>query len=284
MVELKNDILNVKIKERGAELSSVMRGGREYIWQGLEAFWKKQCPIMFPVCGRLNDKKYVYDGKTYFMENHGFAQTKEFSAEKISDTEAVFTLKEDEETLAQYPFPFVFRVRFSLEADTLTIRNEVFNPAKTPMYFNFGSHEAYSVDGKFTDWSVVFEKKEDLFLKEQPILGYLGKGSVPFRKDVMELALSHKLFENDALVFDKISSRSVTLCKKGDPVVQVSFPGFENLLLWTKVGAPYLCIEPWNGLPDYVDASGNLEEKRGIIKLDGGENFAMTHSVKFFEL
>lgn len=70
--------------------------------------------------------------------------------------------------------------------------------------------------------------------------------------------------------------------KEGEPVVKVEFADFRELLLWTKVGAPYLCIEPWNGLPDYVGNSGELSEKKGIIELGGGKSFSSVHKITFF--
>lgn len=113
---IENDFLRVGVKEHGAELTSVKnRRGYEYIWQGDEKFWAKQCPVLFPICGRLHKKTYRYNGKVYKMESHGFASRSDFKAEKISDTEMAFTLKENEETLEQYPFRFVFSVRYRLE-------------------------------------------------------------------------------------------------------------------------------------------------------------------------
>ena len=34
-----------------------------------------------------------------------------------------------------------------------------------------------------------------------------------------------------------------------------------------------VCIEPWYGVGDFVDASGNIEEKAGIIRLPARQEF-----------
>lgn len=283
MIELKNEKLTVLINETGAELTSVKnRDGREYIWCGDPAIWSGHCPVLFPVCGRLRNGQYTYEGRTYSMKNHGFARRKTFEAKKLSDTEAIFSLREDEETLAEYPFRFVFVVRFLLKDDALAITYSVHNTDDKPLLFNFGSHEGFATDGNFEDWSVEFEQTENLALRVTPILGFLNGETVPFRDGVKELPLCYALFENDAMIFDRLRSRRVTLKQKGKPVVEVGFAGFDPLLLWTKLGAPYLCIEPWNGIPDYVDASGVLSEKNGIRRLATGETFAMTHTLRFF--
>lgn len=279
---LQNEFLRVEISSRGAELTSVKnKEGYEYIWQADEKIWAKHCPVLFPICGRLIDKKYRYDGKTYEMNSHGFASVSIFREERVSDTEAKFILRESEETLKQYPFRFVFTVRYKLENNALTVEYRVDNPANENLYFSFGAHEAYNTED-FEKWSVEFEKRDDLYLKKQPVLGYLEEGRTPFEKGVKELPLSYALFEKDALIFDDIKSRAAVLKKEGEPVVKVEFADFGELLLWTKVGAPYLCIEPWNGLPDYVGNSGELSEKKGIIELGGGKSFSSVHKITFF--
>ena len=103
-VTIKSNGTEMVISTLGAEPQSLKRDGIEYIWQGDEKFWAKQCPVLFPICGRLHKKTYRYNGKVYKMEPHGFASRSDFKAEKISDTEMAFTLKENEETLAQYTF------------------------------------------------------------------------------------------------------------------------------------------------------------------------------------
>ena len=173
MIELKNEKLTVQIKEYGAEIASVKNAaGREYFWRGDAKIWSGQAPILFPICGRLLNRAYRLGDKTYTMNSHGFARRKTFSCTKISDMCAVFTLCDDEETRAQYPFAFRFSVRYELCGDTLQITNEVENTGDKTMYFNFGSHEAYAADGNFEDWSVEFAKTENLRVMEQPILGY----------------------------------------------------------------------------------------------------------------
>ena len=283
MIQIQNEKLTAQINEFGAELTSVKSAdGREYIWNGDPKYWEGHSPILFPICGRLVNKQYTYGSKVYKMGTHGFARDKMFSAEKVSDSEAVFTLCDDEETLAQYPFRFVFRARFKLDGDSLFVTYETENKDEKEMYFNVGAHEAFAAGGNFEDWSVEFEKTEDLKLKDQPVLGYLNGKVIPFRANTKELPLKHSLFEADALIFDSLKSRSVTLKHCGKPVAKMNFEGFDYFLLWTKVGAPYICLEPWNGLPDDVACDGELTHRPGMVVLKSGKSFSLTHSIRFF--
>ena len=284
MIELKNEKLTVLIKEFGAEIASVKNAaGREYFWCGDKKFWGGQAPVLFPVCGKLLNLAFRHKGKTYTMKGHGFARNKTFRAEKIGDTCAVFTLCDDEETRAQYPFAFRLSVRYELNGESIVITNSVENTGDETMYFNFGSHEAYAADGNFEDWSVELEKTENLRILEQIGPAYLTGRVLPFRDGVKELKLSYAMFEEASLAFDKIQSRAATLKCCGKPVVHVDFAGFDQLLLWTKPNAPFICIEPWNGVPDYVDADGELSHKRGILALEAGKTYSMPHILRFFD-
>ena len=56
IVAIKNEFLEVSISSVGAEIQSVIsKDGKEYIWQGDPAYWNKHAPVLFPICGGLND-------------------------------------------------------------------------------------------------------------------------------------------------------------------------------------------------------------------------------------
>lgn len=45
-------------------------------------------------------------------------------------------------------------------------------------------------------------------------------------------------------------------------------------------GAPFLCIEPWHGIPDMSDTSGNLVDKEGILSLEPRAAFSTGYRVQ----
>ena len=78
------------------------------MWQSTnEEFWSKHSPLLFPVCGRLKDKKYTYRGIEYNMMPHGFINGVEFSVKELLDKKVTLVARASEETLAQYPFAFI---------------------------------------------------------------------------------------------------------------------------------------------------------------------------------
>ena len=51
MEHISNHHFQVSIDELGAELSSIIKDGRERLWQGENGLWNKHAPILFPFAG-----------------------------------------------------------------------------------------------------------------------------------------------------------------------------------------------------------------------------------------
>ena len=51
-----------------------------------------------------------------------------------------------------------------------------------------------------------------------------------------------------------------------------SYPGFPYLGFWhkPKTEAPYLCIEPWHGLPSDEGVVDDLDTKHDMVRLPAG--------------
>lgn len=279
MVHLSNGIIKAEIAELGAELQSLQKGDVEYLWDGRPEYWNGRAPILFPICGGLADDEYEYDGKRYTLAKHGFARGKKFTVESAGRDFAVFVLRDDEKTRESYPFAFEFRARFALVGDTLVTDYIVTNKNDVPMPFSVGAHEAYVCPEGIAAYELVFEQPEQLGAN---VLhgNLLGHETTPIHEgDTLEL--HPKYFEIDALVFTDIKSRAVTLRNKSTGRgVAVRFDGFPYLLIWQKCGAPYICIEPWCGIPDYIDSTGRILEKPGIIVAAPGETVVRTHTVR----
>src|SRR5438552_4733850 len=119
MMQISNNKLSVVIHEKGAELQSIQLNGIEYLWQADAAYWGKHSPVLFPVVGELKDGKYLFNEKEYKLPRHGFARDKAFIAEQVSKTDAVFTLRSDEDTLEIYPFGFILKIEYKLKGAEL---------------------------------------------------------------------------------------------------------------------------------------------------------------------
>ncbi len=279
MVTLRNEKMTVTINELGAELQNITaKDGTEYLWQGDPAFWSGRAPVLFPVCSALKNDEYNYNGKTYTMDKHGYAKFETFEVERQTETEAVFLLRSNEKSLAMYPFEYELRITYTLRGDSIDIAYDVKNPATEPLYMSIGSHEGYACPEGFGEYDVIFAQPETLITTPDPLNSYETK---VITENESVLPMEDRYFSIDALIFKKcVKSTSVQLRhRKTGRGVQVDFEGFPYLLIWTKVGAPFLCIEPWCGITDVPDTDGNLVTKEGINRVEGGETFHRVHTI-----
>jgi galactose mutarotase-like enzyme len=77
------------------------------------------------------------------------------------------------------------------------------------------------------------------------------------------------LFDNDALIFKNLKSTWVSVVHKGTGKgVKMSIDEFPSLGVWTKTGTKkFVCLEPWQGLADTSNFTGQFAEKEGIVVL-----------------
>lgn len=279
MIKLQNQFITACINEAGAELKSLVYNGTEYIWEGRPEVWNSSCPLLFPICGGLKDDKYLYNGKEYTLQKHGFVRAAEFEVERADDTYAIFCIKSTSETKKCYPFDYELRVIYTLTEKALRIEYEVANKGENTMYFNIGSHEGFYTPEGIEDYDVIFPVKETL--GASVLYGnLLANQTIPIIKDTNVLPLYEKHFVVDALVFREIQSRSATLRnRKTGRALRVDFPDMNYFLIWHKPNSPYICLEPWNGIPDTVGSSYNIEEKVGITALDASKTYRNTHTI-----
>src|SRR3546814_16515284 len=84
------------------------------------------------------------------------------------------------------------------------------------------------------------------------------------------LAPTPATFRGDALIWDRLESRSLFWGVPGGRGLRIDFPDTPWLGLWQKPGAHYLCVEPWAGMADLVGFAGDVWEKQGIMRLAPG--------------
>ena len=280
-ITISNDILKVTINSFGAEIESVLKDGKEKLWDGNPEIWAGHAPVLFPICGGLRDDKFIFEGKEYILGKHGYARRSEFEIEKAEENSAVFKLSSNEETLNKYPFEYDFRITYSLEGSKINVEYAVTNKGEKDMYFSVGAHEAYACPEGIEEYSVIFDEEENLDAAD--LDGSLLKYTVTsWGKGIKELPLKQEHFLPDALVFLNLKSRGVILKnRKTKEEIRVSFEGFDYFLIWTKPGAKYVCLEPWCGIPDFVDSSYDITKKRGIMTVASKETLKKYHSVIF---
>lgn len=280
-ITLTNDTLTATINTKGAELISLKKDSKEFIWEGNPEFWGKYSPILFPIVGTLKNNSYNYNGKQYHLSRHGFARDNEFIVSEVTENKAVFSLSSSKETLENYPFDFELRVIYILDNHSLILQYGVLNKGESKMPFSIGGHPAFALPNNFENYSLRFENDKSIIsysLKED----LLSEETTTFELAENQLPLAYSLFANDALIIKKLASDKIQILENNVPKVEIQLGKFPNLGLWTKDKAPFLCIEPWYGYSDTIANTGDLFKKEGIIILNEKEVFETSFGIKIF--
>lgn len=285
---LSNDTLSVTLSSLGAELRSVRRGDCEYLWQGTPPFWAGRAPNLFPICGRLFEKRYTFAGHEYTMELHGFARFEEYEAQPDADGLGVrFRLAANDRTRAQYPFEFAFEVAYRLDGETVHCAIRVANAGTGPLPFAYGAHPGFNVplggDGAFEDWFLEFAPgaNPDAFEFGNGGLVNGRKHALPLVKG-NRLPLRHELFNGTGLFLDRSGGEVTLRSETSSRSVTVRYPDMPNVGFWHASGeAPFLCIEPWGGLPSTDGVPDDFATRPNMVRLAPGAETTLRYSVEF---
>ncbi len=277
---LKNEKMSVTVNDKGAEVVSVVCEGKERLWQNPTGEWAGHAPLLFPVCGHVG---MTVNGVSYPIKAHGFAKKCTFALTGTGDDFLTFTLAANEETKKVYPFDFFFHVTYRIQNDTLSIVYEVENPAQTPLYFACGGHETFALETDVDGYQIQFEKQETLTHYYHDAEGYLT-GETMNCGDGNPFPLPVDFLQNgETLIFKNVRSRAVKLVRiGGSAIAEVTFEGFDNLLLWRAGAAKYICIEPWTNLPDAANTPDiEFSQKEGVMQVDGKSSKKLVRTIRY---
>jgi galactose mutarotase-like enzyme len=289
MIQIENSHISISVNTLGAELQSIYSKDSqlEYLWNGDPSFWGKKSPVLFPIVGGLKNNTYKHKGTSYQLNRHGFAREMEFTLSAKTKDSISFTLNANDQTLEQYPFLFRFVITYSLHKNILSCNYQVTNIDIKPMFFSVGAHPAFKVplaDGiGFEDYYLEFDSTETADQWPLSLDGLIQTAPIPFFNNTDRIDLKKDLFYGDALVFKQLKSKNISLLNsKNKHGFKFEYDRFPYMGIWSAKNADFVCIEPWCGIADSVDASGELNQKEGINILTPGELMSRTWSIELF--
>lgn len=287
MIVLENDHISVGVKTIGAELCSVKGKKRdiEYLWQADPAFWGRHSCILFPIIGKLKNDHYTLGEKNYQISQHGFVRDMPFEI-FLQETDTLsMKMCSDAQTFEKFPFHFEVIISYRLVENCAEIEYSIINNSTGVMPYSLGAHPAFNcpLDKNLErkDYSLRFDATEKAYSRCLDHDGLIDnrRKLILDNEDIIHLA--DDLFDEDALIFQDLNSQNVTLIDyRGDKIWTFNFSGFPYLGIWSQKGcAPFVCIEPWHGIADTSDATGQIFEKEGIRTLGSKNSFSCLHSI-----
>lgn len=247
---LENELLKVTVTSFGAQVKSVVRkdDGVEHMWNADPKVWGYHAPILFPYTGRVKDGVIEVRGRTLEAKNqHGFARNMEHALVYQNRDTLVLEIRENEDTMAVFPYRFRLLSAFTLEGDALRHTLTVENEDTEEFSFGIGYHPAFMLP---------FDERhsaEDYELRfsdmESPLcLGTAPKGLVNGKcyylgANLRSLPLNEALFAEDSHCMVNLRSRTLGLYEKDSGRAVVCDIGdFPYTLIWSKPGLCGSCV------------------------------------------
>ena len=278
---LTNEHIEIEVDAHGAELVSIRdkTSGREYMWSGDAAYWGRVSPVLFPVVGNYRDHKTTYRDKTYESGQHGFARDMDFHLASKMEDELWFVLKDSAATMEHYPFHFSLLIGYRISGRNIRVMWNVMNDDSRNMFFSIGGHPAFAcpVEG----CSIEFDEPGPLIAGVLDENGLLSERTKEFALTGGKLALSHTMFDEDALIIENQVHAATLYGEDGNGILSVSFEA-PLLGIWSPAGknAPFVCIEPWYGRTDRSSFAGDLTEREWSNELKRSEVFNAHYDIR----
>ena len=271
-------MIKIKTCSKGAELISLKFNGEEKLHDGLN-FWNRHSPILFPIVGQIKDNKTIIEGKEYSMTQHGLARDMEFKQVE----ENYYVLEYNEETLKKFPYKFELHVWYESLENSLIVNYKVINKDNKNIMFGLGAHPAFKCDYANGKYSIEFEKKEDNIEILELENGLISNKQIETQNIIKDnkIKLNKDSFINDAIIMKNIKSDKVFLKYEDKEILNFEFEEFPYLAIWSKVGANFVCIEPWFNTADKIDATGEFKDKENIIVLEKDKEFSCKYKINF---
>ena len=239
---------------KGGMVTSLCHRGEEYSWLRKPNFNRAErprcgVPVLFPSVSNPDNGVHIFNGKSYPMETHGFADLLPWEVEQIGGDGVTLSLSPNGLTKFVYPFDFDLAITYKLEGNCLTVTTTVGNKGETEMPFCLGFHPYFAA----TALENISFDIDAATCSESP------KGEQP--KAPEKITLTRKAGSADSIrLMTGVKSPMVLHDKGNGHKVTVAFDAnFTNAVLWQQDAESFVCMEPWNGWANCLNEEGKHE-------------------------
>lgn len=272
LVQIGSDRLSAGVSSLGAEMQRLTASGRPLLWHGDPAFWSGRSPVLFPIVGRAPGDAIWVDGQEFPMAQHGFARRSSFDLTASGPDFCRHRLTDSDATRAAWPFRFALTVEHRIGGATLSVTATVDNRDDRPMPFGLGFHPAFlwplpGAGGQSHSITLANGAEPEMARVRGGLLAP-GRFASPFRDGA--LTLDPALFAEDAAIFPQGAGDALSYSAESGPRLTFRLRNLPNLALWSKPGAPFVCIEPWHGMAAAIGAGPELSARPFTVTLEPG--------------
>lgn len=230
-------------------------------------------PVLFPICGKLQDDIYHVGDVDYSMPQHGIARrypwrvVDAFVGHHGADITLCFS--SDEETKKIYPFDFRIIYRYELTENRLTLYQSYINDSCNRMPFYAGFHPYfYTSDKTAVSFDTGATRCWDSLASEM----------LNFNE-----AIDFDVPEVNMILLDPHAGH-VSMNNRADGwVLSLKYDAaFKYVVIWSLKGRDFVCIEPWMARPNamntgedvyYLEPHDQFNARLSLaVDLTGGDN------------
>jgi len=223
--------------QRGGVITNWISDGKEILYFDEKRFIDKTksirggIPILFPICGNLNNSSSVFGKDFLQLTQHGFARDLEWQYSlNENEKSLILTLNESKKTKKYYPFDFELKIEVFLKINCLDFEITIFNKTENAMPINFGLHPYFNISDfknlEFIDNPLNCQNQEKNIISNT--LDELK--NINLGVDLLMYTPGRSAFR------DKIFKRQVTL--------NHPYP-FDLGVIWSDPPRRMICLEPW---------------------------------------
>lgn len=253
----------IGINEIGGALTSIidLHDNKELIHQLDDGGWPCQDVMIFPIIGQY---EYEIDNNLYNIPTrHGLLRNKKHLFNKLNEDSLLATYESSDEDLKLYPYKFKIIIKYEIIDDKYQVTFNIFNLDDKTIYFSVGNHLGIRTNDKcYID------------LKSNTYLLPLEKGLINLNYQVFEYnkfyLKSETFTKYDTIVFINKTNevKLVTLTHRF--IYKFDSPLFA---IWQNPSSNnFVCIEPWWGIPSYINENKDLKNRYLINKLEPNNN------------
>ncbi|MBA2397783.1 MAG: aldose 1-epimerase family protein, partial [Bradyrhizobium sp.] len=225
---LRSGAIEATIKADGAELCSLTNAkGHEMLWQA-EPAWPRHSPLLFPIVGRLKNDRLRHRGKTYPMTQHGLARDQRFEWVEQGTASCRLVLTDNEATRTRYPFAFRLEVTYTVENADLKVAFDITNTGDENLPASIGAHPAFNwplLPGLAKEaYALNFSDDEPAPIRRLEA-GLMRAKPEPSPVRGKTMPLLERLFDDDAVIFDRLASTSIRYAADRGPSIEMSWEG-----------------------------------------------------------
>jgi galactose mutarotase-like enzyme len=283
MIELKNGGMVAHIALLGAEIRALALNGTNLLWTPDAALWDGICPILFPVISCVNSDTIRVNGTEFPMPMHGFALTSLFSIFEQTGDRCTLELRTSPETCQHYPYDFTLRMTYRLSGSALQITADIRNDGQVMLPASLGLHPGFRwplASGIPKDRHLLtFDEAGPIFYT-RPIDRLIGPDQFELSLEGNSLRLNEALFECGGLALLSLESRSLRFhTEDGMATIRLDFSDMNGLIIWSRLGGDFLCIEPLLGHADPIGFTGDIMEKPGMAHIVPGSTLTLSVTI-----